>query len=609
MTLAISLEGESQENGRQGCGRHQPGCGSTVEQPAGDEPEEEGDEAADNCADEAGRRHADDAGEPIERAEQGQLQRPDLQRPVGERVRPVARIEAVGGMDEIREVGGVAGRYERTDGYGSEQCNGEGNRRRASHLAEIGGDQRFLERKPSPTAYWQNGRTLNTKVEELPESRVRLEVEVPVADVKHAVEHAASDLAETTKIPGFRKGKVPREVLMARLGRDRVFKEGIETHIGGWFLNAAADARIRPVAQPQLTYDLPTSEDESFNFTAEVPVQQLPDVADWSEVEVPAAEAEVPDELIERELEALRASVAELVAVEGRPAKDGDVLVIDLVDDSGEAQRDYVVQLGAGRLLEELERALRGMSAGESKTVAFKGPDGSERTAEVAVKELKEPILPPLDDDLAKATSEFETLAELRGEIESRLRELVEAELSAEFRSNAVDRLAAASNVQVADSLVDARANDLLAGLLRSLEQRGLDLETYLRLTGQTPEHLRDAVRAEARQSLARELVLEAAADKLGIDASDDEVKELIREEAEAAGEDADEVIEQVWERGRPERLRADLRLRKALDRIAEDVKQIPVDLARARESIWTPEKEKPETGTKLWTPGSKETA
>ena len=450
---------------------------------------------------------------------------------------------------------------------------------------------------------------MKTTVEELPESRVRLQVEVPVAEVKHAVEHAASDLAETTKIPGFRKGKVPREVLMARLGKDRVFREGIESHIGGWFMNAASDSRIRPVAKPELTYDLPTSDDQTFNFTAEVPVQQLPEVADWSEVEVPAAEAEVPDELVERELEALRASVAELVPVEGRPAKDGDVLVIDLVDEAGEAQRDYVVQLGAARLVEEVERALRGMSSGDTKTVSFKAPDGAEKSAEVTLKEIKEPVLPPLDDELAKAASEFETLAELRAEIESRLRELVEAELRAEFRSNAVDLLAEASNVKVADSLVDARANDLLAGLLRSLEQRGLNLETYLQLTGQQPVQLRDGVRAEARQSLARELVLESAADKLGIDVSDDEVNELIREEAEAAGEDPEELIKQVWEQGRPERLRSDLRLRKALDRIADEVKRIPVELARARESIWTPGQEKPEAAAKLWTPGSKETA
>jgi trigger factor len=450
---------------------------------------------------------------------------------------------------------------------------------------------------------------LKTKVEELPESRVRMEVEVPVADIKHAVEHATSDLAETTKIPGFRKGKVPRQVLMARLGRERIFSEAVESHIGGWFLNAAANSRIRPVAQPDLTYDLPTSDDETFNFTAEVPVQQLPEVADWSQLEVPAADPEVPEELVERELEALRASVAELVPVEDRPARDGDVLVVDLVEESGEAQRDYVVQLGAGRLIEEIERALRGAGPGETRAVEFAAPDGSTKKAEVTVKEIKEPVLPPLDDELAKAASEFETLAELRSEIESRLRELVEAELEAEFRSAAVDKLVEASDVSVADSLVDARANDLLGGLLRSLEQRGLNIDTYLQLTGQSPEQLRDGVRTEARRSLARELVLEATADKLGIEVSDEEVNDLIREEAEAAGEDAEELLKQVWDHGRPDRLRADLRLRKALDRVAGEVNKIPVELARARESIWTPEQEKPEAATKLWTPGSKETA
>ena len=123
----------------------------------------------------------------------------------------------------------------------------------------------------------------------------------------------------------------------------------------------------------------------------------------------------------------------------------------------------------------------------------------------MTVKEIKEPVLPPLDDEFAKSASEFETLAELREEIETRLRDLVEAELNSEFRSAAVDRLAEASNVTVADALVDTRANDLLAGLLRSLERRGLNVETYLQLTGQSPEQLRDAVRAEARQSIARE--------------------------------------------------------------------------------------------------------
>ena len=145
--------------------------------------------------------------------------------------------------------------------------------------------------------------------------------------------------------------------------------------------------------------------------------------------------------------------------------------------------------------------------------------------------------------------------------------------------------------------------------MLRSLERRGLDAETYLRVTGQTADQLRETLRGEARRAIARELVLEVVADRLGIEVSDDEVKELVREQAEAAGENPEEVIDQLWQAGRHERLRQDLRLKNALDKIVEDVKPIPVELARARESIWTPEKEKPATPTKLWTPSSKEPA
>jgi len=458
---------------------------------------------------------------------------------------------------------------------------------------------------PSPATCWQNGRTVKTKVEELPESRVRLEVEVPSDHVKHAVEHASSDLAASTKIPGFRKGKVPQKVLEARVGRDRIFSEAVESHIGGWFWNAAESASIRPVSQPKLDYDLPTSEDEPFNFTAEVAVQPPPEVADWQGLEVPAPEPDVPDELVERELEALRTSVAELAPVEDRPAKDGDVLVVDLVDETGEAQRDYVVQLGAGRLVEEIERSLRGMSAGETRKITYASPEGQQKEAEATIKEIKEPVLPPLDDELARAATEFDTLDELRTEIETRLREAIQAELEADFRAVAVDKLVEASKVDVSDSLVEARAAELLSALLRSLERRGLDAETYLQVTGQSGEQLRETLRGEARRAISRELVLEAVADKLGLEVSDDEVKELVREQAEAAGEDPEQVIAALWESGRHERLRADLRLKQALDQIVEDVKPIPVELARARESIWTPEKEKPETAAKLWTPGS----
>ena len=452
-------------------------------------------------------------------------------------------------------------------------------------------------------------RAMATQVEELPDNKVRLTVEVPQADLEHAVEHATHDLAESVKVPGFRQGKVPPQVLEARIGRERIFREAVESHIGGWFLNAAAGTRIRPVAAPEYEYDLPSSDDDEFSFTATVAVQPKPELADWTQLEVPYEEPEIPDGLVDQEVEALRESVAELAPVEGRPAKTGDVVVIDALDKNGEGQRDLVVELGDGRLVEEIERALTGASQGETKQVEFDGADGETAKANVEVKEIKEKVLPPLDDELARAASEFDTLDELRADIERGVREVLEEEAETRFRAEAVDRLVEASKVQVGGPLVEARTRELLNGLGRSLETRGISAEAYFQLTGQTAEQLVQRMSAEAALSVARELVLEAVADQLELQVDDAEIEELIREQAVLAEDDPDEAVKQVFDSGRQDLLRSDLRLRKALDRVAAEAKRIPPEVAAARDEIWTPDKDSPQTETKLWTPGSKEPA
>ena len=447
-------------------------------------------------------------------------------------------------------------------------------------------------------------RLMATQVEQLAEDRVRLKVDVPAHDVHHAVEHAANDLAQSVRIPGFRKGKVPRPLLVQRIGKERLYAEAVESHIGGWFWNAATRARVNPVAQPEYEYELPASESADWSFSATVAVQPKPEPADWTTLEVPKHEAEVPKEAVDAELELLQRVAAELVSVDGRPAQEGDTVVVDLIADDGSAQRDYIVELGSERLVEEIENGIRGLSPGQDREIAYELSDGTRRSATVAVKELKERVLPPLDDDLAKAASEFDTLHELRSEIEQRLKGQVEEELEGLFRAAVVDELVRATAFSPAGPLVELRTRELLNGLARSLQQRGIDANSYLELTGQSPEALEQRLRAEASMSVARELVLEAVADKLGIQVTDEE----IREELRAAGEN-DEDIDEFVEQGGADRVRDDIRLKKALDRIAAEVKPIAPDLHEARESIWTPEKEQPAEPPKLWTPGSKETA
>ena len=439
-------------------------------------------------------------------------------------------------------------------------------------------------------------------VEKVGDDRVKLTVQVPAHEVHHAVEHAASDLATSVRIPGFRKGKVPMPILIKRVGKERLYSEAVESHIGRWFWNAATRARVNPTTQPEFDYELPDSEHEDWEFSATVDVQPKPEPADWTTLEVPKAEVEVPQEAVQAELEALQRTVGELVPVEGRPAADGDTVVVDLIAHDGTAQRDYVVELGSARLVEEIENALLGLTPGNEREVAYELADGSRRTATVALKEIKEHVLPPLDDELARSASEFGTLDELRGEIEGRLRGQIDEEIEGLFRAAAIDELVKASNVDVSGPLVELRTRELLSGLARSLEARGLDADTYLRLTDQSAEQLTQRLYAEAANSVARELILEAVADQLELQVTDDEIREELR-----AGGETDEDIEKFIDEGGADRVRDDIRLKKALDRIAAEVKPIAPELHEARESIWTPGQEQPAEPAKLWTPGSKE--
>ena len=452
-------------------------------------------------------------------------------------------------------------------------------------------------------------RGVETNVVELAQNRVRLTVEVPSADIKHAVEHAGADLAERTKVPGFRAGKVPLPVLVRKLGKERIYTEAVDTHIGGWLRAAVASKRLRPVSEPKFEFELPDSTESDWSFSAEFDLQPLPKLADWGKLEVGKAEAVIPEGLVEHELDVLRSSVAQLIPVEGRPVHEGDTLLVDFVSEPDEESRDQVIELGAGKLTPELEQGLIGAEAGESREILFSLTDGSSSAVTVTVKEIMEKELPPLDDELARAASEFETLDELRSDITGRLQEQVDAERDIAFREAAVDALVEASNVEVHPVLVEERARLLLANLVRSLERRGMNLDLYLQLTGQEAGQLVEEVRLEARRSIARELALEAGADKLKIEISDNEIEELVREQSGAAGEDADELVAEIWRQGRHQELREDMRMSAALDRICDEVTPIPLAQAEAREQIWTPGKEKPASATKLWTPGSEETS
>src|SRR3984957_5150458 len=231
---------------------------------------------------------------------------------------------------------------------------------------------------------------MDAQVEQLDGQRVRLTVDVPAGGGGAAGAPAPQDLAERVKVPGFRAGKVPAKVLLSRVGKERLYSEAVESHISNWFWSAARGSRLRPARTPDFSYELPASDEQDWEFTAEFPVQGPVAPADWHELEVPRLAVEVDEEFVTAGLEALQGTVAALSSVEGRPARAGDVAVVDIVSDAGSAQRDYVVELGGDRLLDEIEAGARDLQPGESQQVSWDLPEGAKRYATVTLKELFE---------------------------------------------------------------------------------------------------------------------------------------------------------------------------------------------------------------------------
>src|SRR5262249_16449054 len=324
---------------------------------------------------------------------------------------------------------------------------------------------------------------------------------------------------------------------------------------------------LRPKELPAYDYELPAGDAETWSFTAEFPNQGAVEPADWTKLEVPRLEPEVTDEVVEVELAVLQRTVASLSPVEGRLAREDDVAVGDIVSEDGPGQRDYVVEVGSERLLPELEDAITHLLTGDTDTVSLPRSDGTPQHISITLKELYERVLPPLDDSLATSASEFDTFDELRADIVAHIEGELEKEADARFRVAAVDELLKASKVEVPSLVVDVRTRDLLNAFIRQLELRGIDPVAYLRAAGVTGAELEQRFREEAANSIGRELVLEGVVDKLGIEVSDDEIRADLLEDGES-----EEDVEEFMDAGGADRVRDDLRLKKAIDRVAAEV-------------------------------------
>jgi trigger factor len=458
---------------------------------------------------------------------------------------------------------------------------------------------------------------VTTTVTELPESRVRVQAEVPSEEVEKRVEQTARQLGRTLRVPGFRAGKAPAPVVIKRIGREAVLDEAVRDSIATWYSAAIDAAAIVPVGEPDLDLGDMPRHGEPLKFSIEIGVRPKATLGEYTGLEVGRREVAVDDAAVAEEIERLRERSGRLETVD-RPAQRGDFVVMDYRGTlegepfAGGEGRDQMVELGSERLVPGFEEQLQGATAGEERTVTLTFPDdygapdlaGREAEFAVTVKEVKAKELPELDDDLA-AEAGFDTLDELRDDIRTRLQENDEQRLEAEFRETVLDAAVAGATIEIPDALVEARSRELWDQMLHSLAHQGISKEMYLQIAGREEDDIIEQGKADAETQLRREAVLAAIVDAEGIEPSDDEVMESIERAAPSEGTSAKKLLERMRSTGRLDALKAELAQRKALDLVAESAKPISVEQAKAREKLWTPGKEGESAGTgQLWTPG-----
>jgi trigger factor len=460
---------------------------------------------------------------------------------------------------------------------------------------------------------------VKTEVTELPDSRVRVEVEVPAESVERGMQRAARSLAREMRMPGFRKGKAPPTLVIQRLGFGAVLQEAIQESLPEWYEGGLLGSGISSVGDPSIEIvSTPEGEGEPLGFKFEIGVRPPAKLGEYKGLEVGRAESEPSAEIVDREVERVRAGFAKLEPVE-RAAADGDVLLIDfegLLDGKafeGGKAGDYLLELGSGQLIEGFEAQLTGAVAGDERKVEVTFPEdyqaeelaGQDAVFAVEVKEVREKVLPELDDDFASEASEFDTLEELRADIGKRVSEAVDERAEQDFRVAAVDAAVDTATVDLPEDLIAARAEERWDRMSRQLAGRGMDPDTFLQVQGKTREELLEESKPDAARELKREAVLAAVVEAEGVEVSEEELIEALAHPAEHERTTPEKLLVRLRENGRDAMVREDIEVRKAIDLLVESAVPIPLEQAEAREKIWTPEKEKEEEKGELWTPGS----
>ncbi|MGH3410065.1 MAG: trigger factor, partial [Streptosporangiaceae bacterium] len=436
---------------------------------------------------------------------------------------------------------------------------------------------------------------MKTDVEELSPTRVKLTIEVPFDELKPNVDRAYREVARQVRVPGFRPGRVPPRVIDQRIGRGAVLEQAVQDAVPQLYGKALEENDVYAIGQPAVEITK-LDDGKELAFTAEVDVRPKFDIPDINGMPVTVDNADVEPDQIEEYIGSLRERFASLKGTD-RPVETGDFVSIDLSAEVGgepveDAQATGIsYEVGTGRMLDGLDEALTGMSAGESKTFTAEltGGElaGSQADVTVKVDSVKVKELPEVDDDFAQSASEFDTLGELRAGTRAQLEKMRRAGQAGQARERALDALLARVDIPLPEDLVDREIAGRRQSLADRLERSGNTMDEYLEATNQSAEQLDEQFADDGRHSVKAGFILDklATQEELGVD--QDELAAYVTEQAYRMGVSPDRLAKELSERGQLGSVAADVLRGKALTLLAErasvtDEAGRPVDVKAA---------------------------
>jgi trigger factor len=419
---------------------------------------------------------------------------------------------------------------------------------------------------------------VKSAVETLGPTRAKLTVEVPFEELKPSLDAAYKKIAQQINVPGFRRGKVPPMVIDRQVGRGAVLDEAINEAVPRLYVEALQANELEPLAQPEI--DITKFEDNDLlEFTAEVDVRPDIELPDYSGLEVSVDDVAVTDQDVEEQLQNLRERFASLTEVE-RPAAEGDFVVMDLVATQdgqpveGAELSEMSYQVGRGGMLDGLDEALVGMSAGEEKTFTSQlvGGDLKGEDVEVRVKvgSVKEQDLPELDDDFAQTASEFDTVAELTDDVRTRLGRGKRLEQAAAARDAVLERLLEMVDVPLPEAVVTAELQARREQMEQQLAYAGMTLEQYLDSEEQTVDEFEADLEKRVRDAVAAQFVLDQVAKREQLGVNEGELQEHLLRRAQQSGQNPQEFIQHMVEHNHVPEMVTEVLRGKALASVVE---------------------------------------